>query len=293
MDIIRENRGMRAMALDFTALDFETVASNGAAICSVGMAKVRNGIVTDSKTWMVNPPIDEEYWNPMSMYVNGLSVQEIRNADEWPEVFDRIEEFADGDIIAAHNAKSADLNYLKKECAHYGIDYGEIRYVCTMETGKALYPEFRNYKLGTMCKGLGIEFKEKEHHGAVYDAIKCAELLIAMVHGENAEDFESLEFNHNLKKMMTDDAMPEYVKNAVKTSPHGDVEEWLSVVSLEPANPGDGCIVCGRTLTTKSRKKARELHCCTVKCANKLIKDMEMANCAINSIGHFVHTDFC
>lgn len=277
----------------FTALDFETVASSGAAICAAGMAKVRSGIVVDFKTWIVNPPIEEECWNPANMRVNGLSVQDIRSGDVWPEVFDGIERFADGDIIAAHNAKGADLNYLRNECSYYGIDYDEIRYVCTMDMGRILHPEFRNHKLGTMCRELGIDFKEKEHHGAAYDAVKCAELLIAMIYNEGAEDLESLEFNHNLKQILADAAMPEYVKNAVRNSPHRDMDEWLKISSPEPANPGDRCIVCGKVLTSKSRKNAREFHCCTVKCVNKLTKDMEIANRKISSIGHFVHTDFC
>lgn len=281
------------MALDFTALDFETVAPDGAAICSVGLAKVRNGIVTDSESWMVNPPIEESSWNPMNMHVNGLSPQDIRNADQWPEVFNRIKKFVGGDIIAAHNAKRADLNYLWKECAYYGIDYGEIRYVCTMEMGKHFHPEFTGYALGKMCRKLDVEFSEKTHHEAAYDAVKCAELLVAMVRDENADDIESLEFNHNMKEIMNDGAIQNYVKTAIKASPHGSVDDWFRTISPEPAEPGDSCAVCGRPLTTRARKNARKLHCCTAKCIKKLTESLEMANHRINNTGNFVHTDVC
>lgn len=278
------------MPLDFTALDFETVASSGAAICSAGLTKVRNGVVIESKSWMVNPPIDEDSWNPVNMGINGLSAHDIKNVDRWPKVFDEIMEFADGDILAAHNAKSADMNFLRKNCAFFGLDYGTIRYVCTMNMGKILYPDLKSHKLGEMCRSLGVEFNEKDHHGAEYDARKCAELLIAMVHDNNAEDLESLEFERNREGIMRDQALQDYIKKAVETFPHGNVEEWLGIINPEPADPGDRCIMCGNELTSHARKNAKEMHCCTAKCVRKLIETTTVVNRRINNGGNFVET---
>ena len=44
------------MRLDFTAIDFETANSNSASACSVGLVKVRDGVVVDETGWLIRPP---------------------------------------------------------------------------------------------------------------------------------------------------------------------------------------------------------------------------------------------
>ena len=44
------------MGLDFTAIDFETANSNSASACSVGLVKVRDGVVVDEAGWLIRPP---------------------------------------------------------------------------------------------------------------------------------------------------------------------------------------------------------------------------------------------
>ena len=44
------------MALDFTAIDFETANSSGASACAVGLARVRGGRVVATAAWLIKPP---------------------------------------------------------------------------------------------------------------------------------------------------------------------------------------------------------------------------------------------
>ena len=49
------------MALDFTAIDFETANGNAASACAVGLVKVRDGLVVDRFSTLIRPtaPYDE------------------------------------------------------------------------------------------------------------------------------------------------------------------------------------------------------------------------------------------
>ena len=44
------------MPLDFTAIDFETANQSSASACSVGLVKVRGGVVVDTASWFIRPP---------------------------------------------------------------------------------------------------------------------------------------------------------------------------------------------------------------------------------------------
>jgi DNA polymerase-3 subunit epsilon len=44
------------MPLSFTAIDFETANARRGSICSVGLTKVTNGVVTASTSWLITPP---------------------------------------------------------------------------------------------------------------------------------------------------------------------------------------------------------------------------------------------
>lgn len=41
--------------LDFTAIDFEAANSSRNSACSAGYAMVRDGIITDSGSWLIYP----------------------------------------------------------------------------------------------------------------------------------------------------------------------------------------------------------------------------------------------
>jgi DNA polymerase-3 subunit epsilon len=43
------------VALDFTAIDFETANSSSASACAVGLARVRDGRVVETAGWLIKP----------------------------------------------------------------------------------------------------------------------------------------------------------------------------------------------------------------------------------------------
>ena len=73
---------------DFAAIDFETANREPSSVCSVGIVVVRDGEVADSFYPLIRPePNYYSYWNTQ---VHGLTWQDTCEADEFPEVWERL-----------------------------------------------------------------------------------------------------------------------------------------------------------------------------------------------------------
>ena len=57
------------MALNFTAIDFETANSSSASACSVGLVKVHDGVVVDRVAWFIRPPAGFDQFTERNVYV--------------------------------------------------------------------------------------------------------------------------------------------------------------------------------------------------------------------------------
>ncbi|WP_159619461.1 hypothetical protein [Arthrobacter zhaoguopingii] len=87
----------RVPGLDFVAIDFETANPNHASVCQIGIARIRDGIVTHKATGFFLPSEGDRefgYWNKK---VHGLSFAMGENALGWESTLPRLIKFA-GDL---------------------------------------------------------------------------------------------------------------------------------------------------------------------------------------------------
>jgi len=68
--------------MNFIAIDFETAHANYP--CEIGLSRVVNGNITDSKSWLIKPACFP-YMNPWNERVHGISNADVATASSFEE----------------------------------------------------------------------------------------------------------------------------------------------------------------------------------------------------------------
>ena len=156
-------------------LDFESTGLNTAKarIIEVGAVKLVEGTITETFQELVDP---EEALPPKIMEITGITDANLQGQPKAAEVLPRLLAFIGDAPIAAHNA-AFDANLLRSELKRLGLRYtGPV--LDTLVYARKLYPKLKSYRLGALCKHLGVSLKNA--HRAVHDAAATAQCLARM-----------------------------------------------------------------------------------------------------------------
>ena len=165
--------------MDFTAIDFETATSYPGSICSMGIAVVKGGRVTETKEILIRPePFEFNDYNTM---IHGITPEMVFDKPRFCDIWEDVKPLLQNEIVAAHNA-SFDIGAMRAALDCFGIEYPTLDYLCTVKLSQKAYPELPGHKLNFMAEVLGMEFN---HHRAGDDAYVCAEILIKIMQDFN------------------------------------------------------------------------------------------------------------
>jgi DNA polymerase-3 subunit epsilon len=162
--------------LSFTAIDFETANPQRASVCSVGVVKVRDGVVVDTMSTLVQPPPGHETFTPMNVGVHGIRPGDVVGAPTWDEVYPAVAELAGTDVLVAHNA-SFDRSVLARANQALGIAVPPSTWLCTRDTARSVL-DLPSYRLPDVSRALRLA--PHAHHDAAADARQCALVLVAL-----------------------------------------------------------------------------------------------------------------
>ncbi|MFE6734363.1 3'-5' exonuclease [Microbacterium sp. NPDC057650] len=176
------------MALDFTAIDFETANSSPASPCQVGLVRVRDGEVVAQTGWLIRPPAGYDDFQEWNVRIHGIRPEDVIGAPTWEAQIDRLHAFAGGDVLVAHNA-GFDLNVLRRSCQATGLDAPPYRSLCSLAVARKTYT-LESYRLPKAAEAAG--FGEFPHHDALADARACAQIVIDAAQRAGAVDIEAL-----------------------------------------------------------------------------------------------------
>ena len=170
---------------NFIAIDVE-YADNEQHICQIGIAKVENLEIIGSHSWLIQPPCD--YYDEGPMRVHHLTPEDTANAADFELVWQEVQPILLMSELWAHNAASTEQPVLEKNLRMYGFN---TDWLCVHDS-RDLYqrpdcPANSGNSLPLCCKALGIKFDESQHHDAEYDALKCAEIVIAHLKGQQPD----------------------------------------------------------------------------------------------------------
>ena len=166
------------MALSFVALDFETANSFRASACSLGLTKVVNGVITETKYEIFLPPLNFDHFDARNISIHGITPEQVNGKPRFGELWPSFEKFI-GDLpLVAHNA-SFDLSVLRASLKESEIEWPEIKYACTWVMSRNLY-ELTSHSLLYVAQKARVPWDPANHHDALYDSRICAEIAIAM-----------------------------------------------------------------------------------------------------------------
>ena len=176
------------MPLNFTAIDFETANSSSASACSVGLVKVRDGVVVDRANWFIKPPIGHDYFNEWNTRIHGIMAPDVADALLWSEQLPDLVAFAGGDHLVAHNA-GFDMGVIAGACAASFVDVPSFSYLCSLQVARKTY-NLESYRLPVAAMAAG--FEDFAHHNALADSEACAAIIVHAARRHDADSIEQL-----------------------------------------------------------------------------------------------------
>ena len=162
------------------AIDFETANPKPGNACQLGLAFIEGGRVTRVEARMIRP---KDMWFTFTQ-IHGIAAEHVRDAPEFPAVLAEFRDDLDRALVLAHNAPF-DQSVMRACARAYGVRAPKMKFLCTLEIARAVWPHLKSKALNNLSAYLGIRF---EHHNAAEDARACAEVAIAA-----AEEVQALE----------------------------------------------------------------------------------------------------
>lgn len=176
------------MPVDFTAIDFETANSHPSSACSVGLARIRDGLVVDRTSWLIKPPTGHSEFLPFNVKIHGIRPEMVVDAREWAEQLDELREFIGDDIAVAHNA-NFDMGVIRAACAEAVAPTPRLKYLCSVQVSRKTY-DIPSHRLPLAAEAAG--YGEFAHHEALADAEACAAIIVDAALRHEATDVTAL-----------------------------------------------------------------------------------------------------
>ncbi len=158
--------------LTFNAIDVETANASPASICQIGIVCIRNGVLRDRVSILVNP---EERFNTFNVGLHGINEDAVKDSGTLPEVYGELRHRLSDAVLVSHTW--FDRLALKGAAEKYGLDPLSVVWLDSAVIARRAWP--RKYRsqwgLSKIAGDLGISFR---HHDAADDARASAEIVL-------------------------------------------------------------------------------------------------------------------
>lgn len=173
---------------DFTTIDFETANAYRGSPCSVGLVRVRDGQIVDTRHWLIRPPEGADWFDPWNVAIHGITAEMVANAHRWKEVLPLIVDFVGDDVLVAHNA-AFDTGVMRYACEIDKIDWPEFKFLCTLVMSRHALA-LPTYRLPFVAESLG--FVLEDHHDALADALAVVEIVLKLADRQEVNELAAL-----------------------------------------------------------------------------------------------------
>lgn len=160
---------------EFVAMDFETANYSRTSACSIGLAFVKDGVITSKEHYYIKP--HPNYYIGGFIEIHGITSEKTDAAPDFGELWNStLKEKLENRTIVCHNA-NFDIAVLSAMLSHYGYENHDISFTCTLELSRSTF-YLPNYKLPTVCEHIGHNLGH--HHDPVDDAVAAAMIYLAL-----------------------------------------------------------------------------------------------------------------
>jgi DNA polymerase-3 subunit epsilon len=176
------------MSLSFCAIDFETANSYRGSPCAVGLVKVVDGQVVDTRRYLMRPPAGYDDFEPFNIDLHGITPAMVRGEPRFADRLPEIIAFAEGLPLVAHNA-AFDMGVIRDACVVSDLAWPAASYACTLVLSRVTW-SLLSYSLPWVAEAAGVSFDH--HHDPEADARAAASILLAIAQHHGATTLEEL-----------------------------------------------------------------------------------------------------
>lgn len=162
----RENKGTNygKHTSNYCVVDLETTDVFNAEIIEIAAIKVRNNIIVDEFSTLVNPGC---HIPSSATAVNHITDDMVANAPSIDDVIDAFIEFVNGDVIVGFNNASFDNTIIYDQLLTLRNKYFSNPYIDVHHAARRCLSKVENYKLETICRY--YHFSTEGEHRALKD----------------------------------------------------------------------------------------------------------------------------
>lgn len=189
----------------FTVFDIETTGLSAANnhITEIGAVRVKDGKTLEVFNTFVDPG---EHIPEKITELTGITDEMVAGAPSEAEAVKAFLEFADGNMLIAHNA-GFDTSFIRRVCEQNGIEF-ENSFLDTVAMSRYVNSDLKKHKLDTLADYFGLG--EFNHHRASDDAEMLAAIFFKMtdkLRSEGVLDIRSME------SVMSDNVDPKKLRS--------------------------------------------------------------------------------
>ena len=158
--------------LTFNAIDVETANSNPASICQIGIVRVRDGVIKEQLSVMVDP---EAPFNDFNVQLHGIDAEAVKGSATLPQIYGELRHILEGRPLVSHTA--FDRGALNGAAERYGVRPIRADWLDSSLIARRAWPDKyrRRWNLAFIAGSLGIAFR---HHDAAEDARAAGEIVL-------------------------------------------------------------------------------------------------------------------
>ena len=161
---------------EFVVFDLETTgfSSKHDMITEIGAAKIRNGVVIDSFSTLVNPQKKIPF---VVVEITGITNEMVADQPTIDEVLPKFLDFIGDAVVVAHNAPF-DIGFMKEQSMRLHRDFDPV-VMDTLVMSQLLLTEVKRFNLKRISKYLNVSLVNA--HRAVDDANATAQVFIKLI----------------------------------------------------------------------------------------------------------------
>ena len=158
--------------LTFNAIDVETANSDPSSICQIGIVSVRDGIINEQLSLLVNP---EAEFSRFNVRIHGIDEIAVQDSNNLLHLEPRLRHMLEGSVLVSHTA--FDRRAMDAALKRYGLRPLSVTWLDSAQVARKAWPQKyrRRWNLALIAGDLGISFR---HHDAVEDARAAGEIVL-------------------------------------------------------------------------------------------------------------------
>jgi DNA polymerase III epsilon subunit-like protein len=176
------------MSLSFCAIDFETANWYRGSPCAVGLVKVVDGRIIETRRLLMRPPAGYDEFEPFNIAIHGITPAMVQDEPRFAERLPEIVAFADGLPFVAHNA-AFDMGVIRDACDVSDLAWPDASYACTLVFSRVTW-SLLSYSLPWVAEAAGVALGR--HHDPDADAQGAAAIMLGIAQHFGATSLQDI-----------------------------------------------------------------------------------------------------